>query len=167
MYEVVGVGGTIEKFYHDEKSIEDDKTLPEEKDAWVEYLAFKKKWEEHEAELSAKRHKMRGLFLAREGVRVVGFDLEAWALERASLYGFTLRENMREADLQEMFVDSELFRDTEDAKNVMFGIFKASGMDQEVLDQVEESFRDSLGKEGGADSEDDSEAAEEGSAAEG
>lgn len=167
MYEVVGIGGETEKFYHDEKSIEEDKTLPEEKDAWVQYLADKTEWEVHEAHLSARRHQMRALFLAREGLKLVDFDLEAWALERASLYGFTLRENMREQDLQEMFLDSELLRDTEDAFNIMIGIFKASGMDQEVLDQVEESFRDTMGTKGRADSENDPEETSDGEQKEG
>jgi len=160
-YTVTDASGDKSDHVHDEESIKDPKTTEEEKIAWADYLVEKAQYESEMEEVEEKRRKMRGRFMAIRGIRVVNLpDLEKWADEQRDLYGFEIPDDPRERLVE--FVNTEIIRTQADGNSIVIGIYKASGMDEEVLSSIEDRFRASMGRTEGSDTETDPETSPEG-----
>jgi len=162
-YEMVGAGGATETKTYDAEGIADPKTPPEDKAKWAAYLDVKALYDDMIARNERKRNEMRGRFMALRGIKVRGMpdDLEAWAQEQEVLFGLTIDANLpRDAALRLAFVDAEVVRTQEDGAKITSGMMRAQGMDQEALDSVEATFRDTLGQGRRADTERDTDVPE-------
>jgi hypothetical protein len=143
-----GVGGATETKTYDQEGIDDPSTPEEDKAAWADYLERKAAYDERAADNERKRNEMRGRFMALRGIKVRGMpeNLDAWAQEQSLLFGLEIDENLpRDAALKLAFIDAEVVRTAQDGAKITAGMMRAQGMDQEALDTVEATFRDSLG----------------------
>lgn len=149
-YTIEGAGGSTEERTHDETSIEDTKTTDEERTAWDAYQEALTEYDRECAKLDAQRNEMRGTFINLEGMRVRGLpdDLEAWAENRRTRYGFEIDATTPD-DLLLAFIGHHVIRTPRDGVLISAGILRASGLDQEALDQAEQSFLDSLERQQG------------------
>ena len=75
-------------------------------------------------------------------------NLDEWVDEQRLLFGFEIEDNdlPHDAALLLAFIDNEVIHTAEDGAKITAGIMRASGLDQEALDTVEATFRDSLGQ---------------------
>ena len=157
-YQMTGIGGATEERTHDAESIVDPKTTDAERVLWEAYLAQKEAWDEAIAANEAKRDEMKGRFFVLKGVRVRGLpaDLEAWAEEQETLFGIPIEDEglPRKLALLLSFVNVEVFGVKEDGTRIMAGILRASGMEQEAIDQIADMFRNSMGDSEKAGSDD-------------
>jgi hypothetical protein len=120
----------------------------EEIEAWVSY---KGKQAQAEAEFSARLNDGRVKLLAQRGVRW-NDDLEAEWTKDDEWAGMTVPEDPRERKLH--FFRTQVLGNLGDLYRVLFGIYQASGYDEEVLDLMEASFRSEMGRAGGDEPED-------------
>ena len=161
MYTAVSVEGGTEDFPHDEKSIQDPKTPDEDRAAWAEYLVAKADHDAKAAANESRRATLRVRFMALRATRVVGHpDLEEWAREQEEEWAIPVPDG--ETDRLLFYWTTEAVKTQEDGYKVFNGVMAATGLDEEVLDQVEEMFRNSLGRPNGADAAQDTGDAEEG-----
>jgi hypothetical protein len=145
---------------YDEESIKD---APEEdQEAWEQYLIDKAEYDAEVSALDTRIALLRARFMALKATRVVDQpDLQEWKREQEEEWGIPRPDDPN--DLKFEFFLSEVVRGTEtditgepaDATKLMLGIARASGMDREALDAVEERFRYSLGIGEGQDAETD------------
>lgn len=144
-YEVEDGAGEKSRHEHDAVSIADPKTGDEDRAAWAAYLGRKARRDAIVAENAGKRGKARARLLALEGIQVEGLpDLHAWARERREVYGMAIEAETDE-DLLIEFVGQRVIRSVETAYRINAGIFRASGMDEGTLDQIEDRFRLEMG----------------------
>lgn len=162
MYEVPDfTGGEPEVFPHNAKSIEDANTSDEDRAAWAEYLVAKADRDAKAAANESRRATLRVRFMALRATRVVGQpDLEEWAREQEEEWAIPVPDG--ETDRLLFYWTTEAVKTQEDGYKVFNGVMAATGLDEEVLDQVEEMFRNSLGRPNGADAAQDTGDAEEG-----
>ena len=144
-YTMDGVGGTNETRTHNAESIADPKTSEEERAAWTVYQAKLLQFETRTVELDAQVNEMRGTFINLEGIKVLGLpdDLAAWADNQRLRYGFEI-DASTPADLLLAFIEHNVIRTMRDGVRITAGILRASGLDQEALDQAEATFLDTL-----------------------
>ena len=158
-YTVAGVGGATEQRAYDQEAADDPKTPDEDKAKWAAYLETKALYDAALANITNQRNEMRGRFMALRGVKVRGLpdDLEQWAQEQRDLFGFEIEDDglPHNAALKLAFIDNEVIHTQDDGAKITAGIMRASGLDQEALDQVEATFLDTMGLGGGADAETD------------
>jgi hypothetical protein len=158
-YTVTGAGGETEERTYDQEAIDDPKTPEEDQVLWQAYLIEKRDYDAAMAAVEQKRNELRGRFMALRGVKVRGLptDLETWAAEQQTLFGFEVEDDglPHDAALQLAFIDQHVIRTQADGAKVTAGIMRASGLAQEALDSVEATFLDSLGYTDGADAERD------------
>ena len=127
---------TREVFYTSE-SIKDSRVTDEEKEAWAAY---------QQAILDRQNQiiQLQATFLAREGIKLIPEptekELNAWAKESLEQWFIPVPDNFK--DLRLAFIGSEVVQTQQDVMSIMQGVFAASGFDQEVIDQIEASFRD-------------------------
>lgn len=144
-YTITGVGGETEERQHDAESIRDPKTSDEDRAAWDVYQDALREYETKTDELDTQTNEMRGTFINLEGMRVRGLpdDLKAWAANQTARYGFEI-DTTTPDDLLLAFIGHNVIRTARDGVRIAAGILRASGLDQEALDQAERSFLDSL-----------------------
>jgi hypothetical protein len=160
-YTAVSVEGGTEDFPHNEKSIQDPKTPDEDRAAWAEYLVAKADHDAKAAANESRRATLRVRFMALRATRVVGQpDLEEWAREQEEEWAIPVPDG--ETDRLLFYWTTEAVKTQEDGYKVFNGVMAATGLDEEVLDQVEEMFRNSLGRPNGTDAAQDTGDAEEG-----
>lgn len=168
-YTVIGIGGASEQRPYDQEAADDPKTPDEDRAKWAVYLEQKRVYEAEVARITNQRNEMRGRFMALRGVRVrdLPVDLEAWAEEQRTLFGFEIEDNglPHEHALRLAFIDNEVIHTAEDGAKITAGIMRASGLDQEALDSVEATFLNTLGRGNGADAGRDTAVPEKTSAA--
>lgn len=117
-------------------------STPEEKAEWAEYLAA---LEVAKAEYDAKIEGALGKFLATEGTRLADESLRDEWREADERLGMTIPDDPHEQAAH--FLMTRIMGNAEtDTKEIMLGIFRASGYDKEVLDAVEATFRDEVGR---------------------
>jgi hypothetical protein len=140
-YTVHYAGGETVQKPHDESSIADPKTTEEEKLAWADYLLDR---QAADAEFEEKRGEGYMRLLAVDGfkVRDAGDDWE----RRHRFYGMTVPDDPLERALH--YFRTEVASTQDDVYLIMLGIYRASGYDEEVLSQMEATFRASLGQGG-------------------
>jgi hypothetical protein len=114
------------------------------------YAEYKAKADAVESQFQAQLGTARARLIALRGVRVEPKLLAGWAEDHIWL-GMTLPDNPR--DLVLHFLLTEIIGNAAgDMLTIMSGIYRASGADPEVMDKLEASFRDTLGKRKGAGS---------------
>ena len=158
-YVVTGAGGETETRTYDQEAIDDPKTPDEDREAWATYLDEKAAYDAAMEAVEQKRNELRGRFMALRGVKVRGLpgDLETWANEQRTLFGFEIEDDglPHSAALLLAYIDQHIIRTQADGAKVTAGIMRASGLAQEALDSVEATFLDSLGQAGRANAEGD------------
>jgi hypothetical protein len=131
---------------YDQAGIDDPSTPQEDKDAWRQYLIDHAVYEEKTKELRARFVALRGIKLLDPPEDESWVEEDEWAgLEVPSKPYARLVH----------FVDTRVIRTQKDGQDVFYGIAKASGTAQEVLDSIEDTFRNLLGQEDGAEPEED------------
>lgn len=122
--------------------IDSQYSTDEEKAEWAEYLDA---LETAKAEYDAKIEEALGKFLATEGIRLADeSQYDEWREKDESL-GMTIPDDLRERAAH--FLMTRIMGNAEtDTKEIMLAIYRASGFDQEVLDAVEATFRDEVGR---------------------
>lgn len=163
-YEMTGAGGAKEKRDHDEHSIQDPKTSDKERAAWDKYQARLEKWQAKVDENAETRDEMNARFVALRGFDVPGRptddELKLWAEEQELLFGVAPdRDNglPERINVYLFWIEQMVLATEDDAKKVMLGIMRASGLDQEATDQAVSMFWGPLGNDSrsGADSDRD------------
>lgn len=140
-------GETIEK-PHDATSIEDSQTTDEEKQAWADYLLNK---QAADAQFAEKRANGYMRLLSVDGIKVLN-EQDDWQ-QRHEFYGMTVPDDPLERTVH--YFRTEVIGSQDDIYLIMLGVYRASGYDEEVLSQVEASFRASLGQDKQAGTGDD------------
>jgi len=131
-----------------DRYVESAQATEEQKEAWAEYVAAQAR---AEAEFSRRLNDGRVKLIAQRGVRWDA-DLEKeWAADD-EWAGMTVPEDPRERTLH--FFRTQVLGNLGDLYRVLFGIYRASGYDEEVLDLMEASFRTEMGRAGGDEPED-------------
>ena len=148
-YTVTDAGGATVEVPHTAETIADDATSEEDKQAWIEYLAGRLK-------VTAERDEGILRIITIRGVEALAIP-DGWETEHEWM-GFELPETDHEK-LYHYFI-TEIVCTEQDGLDIMAGIYRASGMDEGVLAQIEESFRAEVGEHEGEDVAADSEGAE-------
>ena len=158
-YVVTGAGGETEMRTYDQEAIDDPKTPDEDREKWAAYLDEKTAYDAAMEAVEQKRNELRGRFMALRGVKVRGRpdDLDAWADEQRTLFGFEIADDglPHDAALLLAYIDQHVIRTQSDGAKVTAGIMRASGLAQEALDSIEATFLDSLGQGRRTDAEGD------------
>jgi len=156
-YEMVGAGGAKEMRDHDEVSIEDPKTTDKERAAWDKYQERLEKWQAKVDANQEKRDEMEARFIALRAFdvpdRPSDDELAAWAEEQEALFGIVpdkdngLRER---TNIYLLWIEQEVLGTADDAKKIMIGVMRASGLDKEAVDQAVNMFWSPVGDDGGS-----------------
>jgi hypothetical protein len=160
-YTMTDVTGDTREIPHDEVSIEDPKTTDAEREAWAEYLDLSEEYDRETLRITRIRNEQKARFIALRGIKVEGIpsDLDEWAREQEDLYGLEIPTPPRER--LAAFLHHEVVRTESDGIKISAGIFRATGLDEEVMDQIEATFLGSMGRTGRANPETDQGTSEE------
>jgi hypothetical protein len=149
-HQISDVTGTTIDVPYTEESISKLADVPEaDKEAWAKYL-------EEKAVLEAELAERRIRVIATRGIKVIDMPAEETWIAEHEFLGYTVPD----APLPRLYhyVKTEVLGTKEDGIKVTAGIYRASGLDEEVLNQIEASFRASRGKQkredAGTDTED-------------
>lgn len=138
-----------------ETSIDDEKTPAEDTEAWGKYLIARSAYDRETAILQTQQSLMKARVMIHKATRIIDPpDLTAWAKERDEFYGIP-RQSSEESILFE-FYTAEISKSSDDILKIMAGIMRATGVEEEVLDQFEINFRDTVGGSEGENAEGDS-----------
>jgi hypothetical protein len=141
--------------YTDE-SIQDPATPEEDREAWAEYLPKREAYEQEVAAIQGRQTLMRSRVMVYRATKILDLPgLHEWAQERIELYGIPTSGDERELLFQ--FFTAEVARSPDDVMKLMAGIMRATGVAEEVLDQFEDNFRDTMGTPEGEDAQADQE----------
>jgi len=139
-YTVVDIAGDVTEHDHTQATIDDERTEEETRQEWAAYQADLADWKKACAENNAKRTEMRGRFLIRKGFQVMDLpNLVKWAEEQRELYGFDIPSDP--LGLYDAYIQHEVVRTRHDGELIALGMYKASGMSEEVLGSIESTFR--------------------------
>jgi hypothetical protein len=144
---------------YNEESIQDPDTPEEDREAWAAYLPLRDAYVAEVAEIQSRQMLMRARVMAHRATRVIDRpDLDAWAKDREVFYGIPTPKDRREVEFQ--FFTSEVAKTESDILALMAGIMRVTGVSEEVLDQFESNFRDTMGTPGREDAPGDPAGAE-------
>lgn len=145
-YSYEDVSGATVTVEHTELSVKDPKTSDEERREWIMHLAQLKI---HESEVMG----MRAKYLALEGVRfwdkLPNDAIEKWLDKARDDYGMDVPDDPDEQYL--FFMLTRVMRTPSDGLKIFAGVMRASGMAEEVLDQIEDTFRNPVADKPGGD----------------
>jgi len=154
-YTFTDVAGEETTKEHDATSIADLKTSDEDREAWERRRSLLAEIEVLAPARAAERS-MR--IIATRGVRVIDMPPEEeWVAEHKWL-GYDVPDDPRERAYH--YFGKEVVGTQEDGLLLMAGIGRASGLDEEVLRQVEAGFQSEVGRSDGRDADADSGAPE-------
>jgi len=114
-----------------------DKVPEEDRRAWEEYL-------NRRTEVDRRRNELTMRLLAVDGVRIVDEGLEDEWEKKARWFGYTVPEDKWER--QYFFFTNFVIGTLQDVVAITAGIYEASGVAKEVVDRMEELFRDKMGR---------------------
>jgi len=115
----------------------------------IAYADYKVEFDRVAAEFNDRRGNANARLIALRGVRVTDPALpERWQADHEWV-GMGVPADPRERALH-FFLTEIVGNPAVDMAAIMIGIYRASGSDSEVLDKVEASFRDTLGRGNGA-----------------
>lgn len=126
-YETKTAAGNIEKFNHDESTLQTDA----DKAAWAEYTAAKR-----EADRLLNERVMRALFL-----KGIALDMPAddeWIKEQEFM-GIEIPTDPQERKLH--YIQTEILASSEDMVGIMSDIMRLTGVEEAVVQSAEDSFR--------------------------
>lgn len=141
-YTITDVAGSEMVIAHNDTSIADENTPEEDKEKWAEYKA-------QVAEIDAELNEATMRAVAVKGIRILTMPPEEEWLAEHEFLGLTVPE--KKPERQYHFFKTEVIGTLDDGLNIVAGIYRASGYDEEVLSQIEGSFRSSLGEQERAD----------------
>jgi len=147
-YTFTDVAGTEITRPHTQGTIEDPGTSEEDRAAWADYLLVQ---QEAQTEFDDRRNNGIMRLLAVEGFEVLDGD-DGWE-RRHEAYGMSVPDDEFEKTVHYFF--TEVIGTPDDAYQIMLGIYRASGYDEEVLGQIEAGFRPEVGSPGEAGAGDD------------
>ena len=113
----------------------------EDKETWTEYTEATAKVD---AEYTAKLNDARLRLLVLRGVTVLDERPEAEWIEEHEWMGMVVPENPLERRLH--YFRTDVLGAMSDTLEIMKGIYRTAGVDEEVLDEFEQSFRDQMGR---------------------
>lgn len=135
----VAVPGGFETHTHDETTLE----TPEDRAAWEAYQEALRAHTQQVIQAQLRLCLMRG-------ITVVGDDpsktYDGWA-EEQTLIGFKVPESPAERKLH--WLETEVLSDSADLINILGGVSRASGISEEVVSNLENTFWRALGRQGG------------------
>ena len=115
-----------------------------------DYAVYKTEWDRVEAQFQAASSLARARLIALRGMRLTDPALaDLWAKDHEWL-DMVVPADPRERAMH-FFLTEIVGNAALDTMAIMVGIYKASGMDPEVLARVEASFRNQVGGRNGAD----------------
>lgn len=142
-YVVKDVSGAEETRSYNDKTILGPNVPEEDKEAWKKYLT-----EVAEIDKQYNEHVLR--VIAVECVEILDMPPEEeWVKRDKWVYGDVIPDD-HDARIYHYF-KTRVVGTEKDGHNIMAGIMRASGMDEEVLAQIEASFRGEVEGEDGAD----------------
>lgn len=122
--------------------VDSEHATDEQREAWGQYLAD---LAGPTADFTTRLNTARPRLIALRGIRIMDETLiDVWAKDHEWL-GMSVPDDPRERAYH-FFMTEMLGNLEDDMTAIMVGIYRASGYDSEVLDQVERSFRAALGK---------------------
>lgn len=137
---ITDVAGVTVEIQYNEESIKN--APPEDQAKWIEYISAKTRLESE-----SKEHQMR--IVATKGVVMLDMPPDdVWIAEHEWL-GYHV-PTFKPERLYHYF-KTEVVGTNEDGLKISAGIYRASGIDEEVIRKVEASFRASMGKPEGKD----------------
>jgi len=141
-YTITDAGGSTVEVPHTAETIADDATSAEEKQAWGEYQA-------QVAEIEAEMNERTLRAVAVKGIRVLTMPPEEEWVEEHEFMGLVVPEKAHERLYH--YIRTDVLGTAQDGVDIMAGIYRASGVDEEVLARIEGSFRPEVGRSEGAD----------------
>jgi hypothetical protein len=123
--------------------IDTDFSTDEEKETWAEYRT---KFDAVDNEYTAKLTDSRLRLIALRGVTILNQKPEAEWVKEHEWLGMVVPDEPFERLMH--YFRTEVLGTTLDMFTITKGIYRAAGMDAEVLDQYEQSFRDQVGRAG-------------------
>lgn len=138
-YKIPTATGILEEYPLDEKSA----TTDEEKSALADY-----QFRLAQAQLEYYRANVRLNLMY--GVEVAIPTDDTW-VKRQEFFGITVPSDPLEREMH--WRETELYGSPQDLHNILLGVSRASGTDEETLSQMAESFRRSLGQRNGREIE--------------
>lgn len=146
-YTVTYAGGETKEIPHDAESIKDPKTTDEERAAWDEYL---EKQAQAQVEYGAKSSQAQMRLIATEGfIPIDATDEDEW-IQQHEWIGYVVPEDPLERQLH-YFLTEVIGSVDDDMMTIYKGIYRATGIDEEVLSKLEASFRVQMEQSKGAD----------------
>lgn len=144
-YTLTDVSGATEEIRYTEVTITGPNVSEEDKAKWVKYL-------EAVAEIDAEYNKHILRVIASECVVMLDMPpVEEWVARDRRIYGDVIPDDPDER-LHHYFKTKVIGSD-DDGYKIMLGIHRASGVDEEVLDKLEASFRSKMEDKDGPDTE--------------
>lgn len=138
-YKVEVIGGRTEEHEHDEKTIAEPDTPEADKQAWAQY---KEKLAELDDDYNSK---LARLVLTR-GIRYEPHQNGDWVAEHEWL-GLHVPDDPRERALH--YIETEVIGGQADIQEIILGVWRASGVPEELISQIEAAFQRALGRAGG------------------
>ena len=126
-----------------QEHIDTDFSTDEEKETWAEYL---KAYELIDAEFSTKMNDARIKLYAVDGVTVLNAAPEKEWIRKHEFMGMVVPEDPLERLMH--YFKTEVLGEPGDFFVVAKGIYRSAGYDQEVLEELEQSFRSEVGRAG-------------------
>ncbi|MHC4413449.1 MAG: hypothetical protein ACYSW6_10870 [Planctomycetota bacterium] len=146
-YTFIDADGDTETKEYTQAAIDDPNTPEEDREKWAVYLVEKAAYDIDVGAIKSQQAQMKARVFAYRALR------NEWAKEREEFYGIPVPDD--EKDRKMAFVLLEVGRDEMNAIRISAGCAKAQGVDQEVLDLIEERFRNPLGESEGQDAQTD------------
>jgi hypothetical protein len=155
-YDMTDVAGSTMQMDMSQEWV-DSQATEEQRGEWDDYRAEQA---QAEAEYDRRIGEARARFLATKAIRLVDPSLEkAWAEEHEWL-GMTVPDEPRKRALH--YFQTEIIGNPEtDMASIITGMYRASGTDPKLMERVEASFRNKVGKQGGNSTGDDTRDAEQ------
>lgn len=157
-YTITGAGGDEVEADHTEDTIADEATSEEDKAAWAEYKV-------QELKIRAEMNERIMRAVAVKGIHVLDMPPEKEWLAEHEFLGLEVPEPSHERLYH--YIKTEVLGTMEDGINITAGIYRASGLDEEVLTRIEDSFRAPVGEDDGQNAGTDTEEAGAGAEAKG
>ena len=150
-YIVTDADGDTETKEYTQAAADDPDTPDEDRATWAEYLEKRAAYDIDANAIRSRQAEMKARVFAHRALRILCLD--EWAKEREEFYGIPVPES--DDDRKMAFVLLEVGREEMNAIRISAGCAKAQGVDQEVLDLIEERFRSPLGWAEGQDAQAD------------
>ena len=124
-----------------QEHIDTDYSTEEEQALWAKYLEAKKVVD---TEFTAKLTENKLRLMALRGITILDMPPEDEWVEEHAWMGMDVPENRLDRLLH--YFRTEVLGTMDDVFAITKGIYRSAGLDQEVLDEFERSFRDQVGR---------------------